>query len=232
MSHAERELLRMRETYTVTIRPRRVLVWSAALGGGLAVIVAMLWLAQAPLLEWVGDQLLHEDSMADADVIVVLSGGTPAREIEAADLYRAGYAPRVVLTTAPPRASVMALRNRGVHAPNLLEERLRYMAELGVSHEVISVMPEPVSSTRQESELVSDWVRQQGLDRVILVTSGYHTARARWVFERALDEHVSLRVRPDSLEPFDPQLWWRDRNMLRNGLFEWQKLIFYRLWYR
>ncbi len=222
----------MKETYTIIIRPRRVLAAGAALAGALAVVAAGLWLAQAPLLGLVGDQLLHEDPMADADVIVVLSGGTPAREIEAADLYRAGYAPRVVLTAGPPRASVTALRDRGVRVPNLLEERLRYMAELGVPREAISVMPEPVLSTMQESELVSVWVREHGHERVILVTSGYHTARARWVFQRALDDHVSLRVRPDSLEPFDPQLWWRDRNMLRNGLFEWQKLIFYRLWYR
>ena len=222
----------MREAYTITIRPRRLLSWVIGLCGGIGVAALGVWFAQAPLLGWVGEQLLHEDPIEAADVIVVLSGGTPAREIEAADLYRAGYAPRVVLTAGPPRASVKLLRGRGVQVPNFLDERLRYLRELGVPAAAISVMDQTVSSTMQESVLVSAWVRRHDLGRVILVTSGYHTARARWVFRRALDEQVTLSVRPDSAEPFDPDRWWQDRNMLRNGLFEWQKLIFYRLWYR
>lgn len=223
----------MRSVYTVAIRPRRVLAW--LVGGTLVAsgLLLTLFLARASVLGQVGEALLHEDQMATADVIVVLSGGTPAREIEAADLYRAGHAPRVVLTDGPLRTSVKVLRSRGVRAPPLLEERLRYLRELGVPREVITIMEEPVSSTLQESELVSDWVRQHGHRRVILVTSGYHTARARWVFQRAFTgAGVTLMVRPDSVEPFDPDTWWQDRNMLRNGLFEWQKLIFYRLWYR
>jgi len=223
----------MRTVYTVTIRPRRLLAGLAGLAVAVAGLAVVTFLVRAPLLGWIGGQLVHDDRMAPSDVIVVLSGGTPAREIEAADLYRGGYAPRVVLTAGRPRAGVVALRRRGVHVPDLLEERLRYLHALGVPRGAVTVMGEPVSSTMQESELIAAWVERHEYRRVILVTSGYHTARARWVFARALaDTGATLLVRGDTVEPFDPDLWWRDRNMLRNGLFEWQKLIFYRLWYR
>ena len=133
----------------------------------------------------------------------------------------------------PARESVAVLRSRGIRVPRLLDERLRYLAELGVPQDAITVMSDPVSSTFQEAELVSDWVQRHGHRSVILVTSGFHTARARWVFLRAFaNTGVTLRVRPDSLEPFRPDRWWTDRVMLRNGLFEWQKFVFYRVWYR
>ena len=223
----------MKVEYTITVRPRACLRLLAIVGVTGAGLVLLVYLAQAPILGWIGEQLFHEDPLVPSDVIVVLSGGTPAREIEAADLFGAGYAPRLVLTAQPQRASVTVLQSRGIRAPRLLDERLRYLAELGVPRDAITVMRDPVSSTFQEAELVSDWVQRRGHRSVILVTSGFHTARARWVFLRAFtDSGVTLRVRPDSLEPFEPDRWWRDRNMLRNGLFEWQKLVFYRVWYR
>jgi uncharacterized SAM-binding protein YcdF (DUF218 family) len=223
----------MRSAYTIVIRPRVWLWRLAAVGLGCVVLLLLASLSRASILGWIGGQLLHEDPMAPSDVIVVLSGGTPAREIEAADLFLAGYASRLVLTAQPERASIAILQSRGVRVPKFLDERLRYLEELGVPRAAMTVMGDRVSSTMRESELVADWVERHQHRSVILVTSGYHTARARWVFQRAFAEiGVTLRVRPDSLEPFDPNIWWRDRNMLRNGLFEWQKLIFYRLWYR
>lgn len=223
----------MRSEYTITVRPRACFRVLAVVGAAAAGLALLVYLAQAPILEWVGGQLLHEDPLEKSDVIVVLVGGTPAREIEAADLFEAGYAPRLVLTAEPPRKSVAVLRSRGIRVPSPLDERLRYLAELGVPRDAITVMRDPVSSTFQEAELISDWVQRRGHRSVILVTSGFHTARARWVFLRAFaDTGVTLRVRPDSLEPFQPDRWWTDRIMLRNGLFEWQKLVFYRVWYR
>ena len=223
----------MRAEYTITVSLRTCLRLLAIVGMAGAGLVLLVYLAHAPILGWIGEQLLHEDPLEPSDVIVALAGGTPAREIEAADLFAAGYAPRLVLTALPQRASVAVLQSRGVRVPRPLDERIRYLTELGVPRDAITVMRDPVSSTLQEAELVADWVRRHGHRSVILVTSGFHTARARWVFLRAFAETgVTLRVRPDSIEPFHPDRWWSNRDMLRNGFFEWQKLIFYRVWYR
>jgi uncharacterized SAM-binding protein YcdF (DUF218 family) len=65
-----------------------------------------------------------------------------------------------------------------------------------------------------------------------VVTSAFHSARSRYVFGNALaGTSVVLRVHPAAIDRFDPDDWWRHRPTLRDGIFEWQKLVLYRLWY-
>src|SRR5207245_31788 len=52
-----------------------------------------------------------------ADAIVILAGSVPDRTLEAADLYRAGLAPRVVVTRERLPRGQAALRARGVRLP-------------------------------------------------------------------------------------------------------------------
>src|SRR5947208_15280142 len=52
-----------------------------------------------------------------ADAIVVLAGSVPDRALEAADLYGAGRAPRVVVTRERLPRGQAALRARGVRLP-------------------------------------------------------------------------------------------------------------------
>jgi len=59
-------------------------------GGGLVLAVLIFF--------GVGRWLVVEDPLAKAKAIVLLSGGMPLRAIEAAKLYREGYAPEVWLT--------------------------------------------------------------------------------------------------------------------------------------
>src|ERR1700675_4526767 len=75
----------------VVSRPRsctwRVL---SAVGGGLVLAIVIFF--------GVGRWLVVEDPLVKARAIVVLSGAMPLRAIEAAKLYREGYAPEIWLT--------------------------------------------------------------------------------------------------------------------------------------
>jgi uncharacterized SAM-binding protein YcdF (DUF218 family) len=89
-----------------------------------------------------------------------------------------------------------------------------------------------VQSTIDEAFVVRDWVRGSSAGSLIVVTSPFHTRRARLAFDHALrGTRVALRVRSTSLGQFRPGNWWHNRDTLRDGLFEWQKLVFYRLSY-
>jgi len=59
---------------------------------------AALAAAHAPLLRFLGEWLIVEDQFARADAIVVVAGSAPINEEAAAALYRAGWAPRVILS--------------------------------------------------------------------------------------------------------------------------------------
>src|ERR1700682_3697500 len=67
----------------------------------------ILFLAALVFLK-VGRWLVVEDPLQKTDAIAVLSGRMPSRALEAARLYRAGYAPEVWLTYANEPASELA----------------------------------------------------------------------------------------------------------------------------
>jgi uncharacterized SAM-binding protein YcdF (DUF218 family) len=197
------------------------------------VIGAGAFLARASVLSMMGDHLVRADRLVNADAIVVLAGGTPQREIEAADLYVAGYAPRVVMTIERDAPAADVLRARGVPFETQIELKRRILRSLGVPDSALTFLERTrATSTRMETDLIKEWTSSKRARRIIIVTSPYHTARAGLVFSRALrSQKVEVMTRPASHEPFDVDNWWNDREQLRNGFFEWQKLLFYYLAY-
>lgn len=219
--------------YTITIRPRQLARLAGLLLAIGAVVVLGGYVARQPLLAWVGRQLVHVDPLAPSDAIVVLAGGTPTREIEAADVYRAGYAKEIAITVEPEPSSLEHLRRRGIAVRSRVEQRLQYLRDLGVPRAAITALDtREVVSTVEEAALVAQWARGRRLRSLIVVTSRFHSARSRYTFENALQgTPITLRVHPATIDDFRPDDWWRHRPTLREGIFEWQKLIVYRLWY-
>ena len=152
--------------------------------------------------------------------------------IEAADLYLADYAPLVVLTQPPEPSGLSVLKRRGVKVESSIQRRLRYFRELGVPASAVTVLSETVISTDQEASLVARWARNRDVRSLIIVTSRFHTGRSHFIFDRKFrDTGITIRTHPSRFKPFDPESWWRTQERLREGVFEFQKLIFYRLRY-
>ena len=211
--------------------PRRWTIVGLVLGI-VALGVLAIVLQRHAALTWIGSLLVVEDELRPADVIVPLSGGSLDREIEAADLFRGGYAPRVVLTHEPEIPAAAYLASRGIHLSRGEDRRLQVLAALGVPRERVSVITKPVTSTLDEAQLVNTWAAQSGVRRIIIVSSYQHTARAKYIFERyAATSQITIIVRPAKLSEFRPDSWWTTRAMLREGIFELEKLIAYRLRY-
>ena len=64
---------------------------------GATIVLVALYSFRTPLLQRIGWYLVDEDPLAAADAIAVPSGSFPDRILEAATLYRDGFAPRVLL---------------------------------------------------------------------------------------------------------------------------------------
>ena len=213
-------------------RARGCLVALTALLAAVTVLGFVVYQLRAPLLTRVGGLLYHEDPLASADAIVVLSGGGLDRTVEAADLFASGYAPIVVLTRMPEVPVVAELQARGLDVSTELELRLDYLEALGVPRDATTVLQRVVESTQAEAELVAEWAESRQIGRVIVVTAGYHTARARFVFDRVLrGRPTEVLIRSSSLSAFTPGTWWHTRSDRRNGLFELEKYVYYRVMY-
>lgn len=211
--------------------PRRWTIVGLVLA--VAVVSALVLVVQrAAVLTWIGSLLVVEDQLIQADVVLPLAGGDWDREIEAAELFRGGHARNVLLTLEPEAATRTYLMDRGIHLPTAEERRLEVLVALGVPRERITVIKQPVMSTLDEARFVGAWAAHAGVRTVIIVSSPFHTARAKYIFERyATTARTRFIVRPTTLSEFRPDTWWTSRAMLREGIFELEKLIAYRLRY-
>ena len=221
-----------RERRGVARRARGCLVVVATTLATVAVLGFVVYQLRAPLLTRIGGLLYHEDALAASDAIAVLSGDPLYRVVEAADLFLAGYAPVVVLTRTPEEPMIVELQARGLDVRTNLEDKLAYLGALGVPEDATTVLERLVDSTQTEAELIAEWAESREIERLIVVTSGFHTSRARLVFDRVFrGRSTEVLLRASTSPGFDPATWWHDRAARNNGLFELEKYAYYRFMY-
>jgi uncharacterized SAM-binding protein YcdF (DUF218 family) len=194
------------------MRPRPLRrVWRSQSGGILSSLISLvfivvfllaLYLARHPLMRFAAEEWIVEDSLQRSDAIIVLSDDNfyADRVTHAADLYRHGMAPLVV-------ASGRKLRPYAGIA-ELMEHDL---VERGVPKDKVLRVSHQAENTREEAVAL----RQQAVDRrwrsVIVVTSNYHTRRARYIFSRIFPSSTVVRVSGAKDGDFDPDTWWTTR---------------------
>jgi uncharacterized SAM-binding protein YcdF (DUF218 family) len=209
------------------VRPDRRRRW-IRLAAGVVVAAIVLYVLAPTVLRAVGGQLIHADPLQRADAIVVLAPLLD-RVMEAADLYRQGYGPIVILTRGTREPAEQELIER--HLIESGEERRRaVLVALGVPADAIVLLDPLVDSTADEARAFGEWARRHPIRRVIVVTSPLHTGRSRLTFLRAVENlPVDVIVRPTTRNAFRSDTWWRRRDTFRDGLIELQKLVYYRL---
>ena len=88
----------------------------------------LVGVAHVPILREVAAFLIIEDSLEPAAAIVALGGDPPFREMEAARLYHAGWAPRVVIVLGARREESKAFQDLGIEVTKRWEARKRSRA--------------------------------------------------------------------------------------------------------
>jgi uncharacterized SAM-binding protein YcdF (DUF218 family) len=148
-----------------------------------------------------------EDPLEKAQAIVVLSGRMPLRAMEAAKLYREGYAPRVWLThSTEPGAMLEAM---GISYAGEDSYDLRVLMHEGVPADAIRVLEPAIINTADELAAVSAALEAGKGTSVIIVTSKVHTRRVRILWNRLAAGRGRALVRAASDDPFEPRRWWR-----------------------
>jgi uncharacterized SAM-binding protein YcdF (DUF218 family) len=195
----------------------------AAAFAALALVLGGVWL----LFEG-GRFLQHEDRLEHADAIFVLAGTRLERPLEAVDLYKAGWAPRIVLSPGRPDPAERLARERGIVFPLESELQRDALIHLGVPASAIVADDGSVDNTASEANLLRAMVIANHWHRVIVVTSKYHTRRAGFAFRRGLaGTGATPIIRASKYDLFDPAQWWRNRADVRFGGREWVALILY-----
>ncbi|HZC66069.1 MAG TPA: YdcF family protein [Candidatus Dormibacteraeota bacterium] len=172
----------------------------------LVVLCGAVYLARGPLLRFAGESWIVDETFDHADAIIVLSDDNfyADRVTRAAELMRDGKAPIVV-------ASGRRLRPYA----GIAELMQHDLIERGVPKEKIVVFAHDGDSTRDEAEALTNLIAEKKWTTVMLVTSNYHTRRARYIFRKVFPSNVRLVVVSARDGDFDAQQWWQKRKSLR-----------------
>ena len=115
--------------------------------------------------------------------MLVLAGSSTFKERthQAAQLFKEGRAPKIILTNDNQESGWSAeLQTNPLYVQRAASE----LKLCGVPEENIEIVPETVSSTRDEAARVREYAASSGLHSILVVTSAYQVRRARWTFDQ------------------------------------------------
>jgi uncharacterized SAM-binding protein YcdF (DUF218 family) len=168
-------------------------------------LLGVLYLVRHPVLRLAGGFLIVDDEPRSSDVIVVLGDDYDSdAAARAAELFKAGWAPRIV-------ASGKYLRPYATEA----ELEQRDLTDRGVPATAIVRYPYRAAGTREEARGLAAFLASHGWKRVMVVTANYRTRRVRYVLERSLAEELEVRMVAARDPDYDPNNWWGHRASLK-----------------
>jgi uncharacterized SAM-binding protein YcdF (DUF218 family) len=188
---------------------------------GLALI--MLWVGgnrwvSASLVRSLETKIIPPVTIPAADMIVVLGGGTESygppraavelngagdRVLYAARLYREGIAPRLLLSGG----NITWLGSRPSTPAEEMKEVLVFM---GIPEDALWLQPNS-QNTYEDALFSARMLKEEGIKRIVLVTSAMHMPRSAALFEKQ-----GIEVIPAPADFAVPDYAWQD---LWNGDF-------------
>ena len=180
--------------------------------------MVLAWGAYAqrePLLISAGGFLVKVDELEPADLIVVLAGdGSGQRIMKAVDLVRQDLAPKI-LVNGP----------QGHYGHYESDLAIGFALKQGAPAEIFDAFPMDVHSTREEAQVVDAELRRRGINKAIVVTSNFHTRRARQIFKQQGGNTTEYIVTSAPSPYFEPDNWWQSREGKKIFLLETFKTL-------
>lgn len=172
----------------------------------LALLALGLFFARFALMRFAGEWLVVSDTLQPSNAIIVLSGDDVDgdRAARAAELYKAGWAPIVVAS--------------GTRIRTYLSEADLVMHDLesdGVPAKAILPLRQHALYTLQESRDLLQLCQTEHWTKVIVVTSNFHTRRARYIFRHVFPPSIQVRVTPSPDVSYHPRSWWKTRQGMK-----------------
>ncbi|MCC6442790.1 MAG: YdcF family protein [Armatimonadetes bacterium] len=181
----------------------------------LLILTAGALIFHRPLLTYAARSLIVTHPLEKADIIIALSGESSGeREAHAADIWKAGYAPRILVAGC-----------RIAWKTNEAECMKRHLLELGIPESAI-LMEKEGENTVQQATNIQKRIEPLGAESLILVTSPYHTRRALRLFRDVFGPEYRIISSPVQASRFRIEEWWTrsyDTRMVMSEFIKWVK---------
>jgi uncharacterized SAM-binding protein YcdF (DUF218 family) len=232
--------------------------------GASAAVIALAFVFRVPALQLSAQPLIASDNdrLRKADAILILGGGLDSRPFEAARLFHLGLAPTLLVSNEEPdTAAELGLeRSRCEITIDLLTRIEKVPHEnivlMGSDGSIRSSETTPLrtskansppgssacselgylTSTFDEAKAVRKWCEANKAHSIIIVTNPFHSRRARWIFNKVLEQpaddrerrlKVSVQVGTVDSKKYDPLDWWQSEEGMIAFNNEWVKTFYY-----
>jgi len=151
-----------------------------------------------------------------ADAIVILMGDTVDRTPHAAELYKRGYAKKIVFVESEA-SKLVELGLKPLDGKVTYDYLTKFLNVPAA--DIIFNDTSRVASTLDESKAILRELEKNKFKNIILVTSWYHSSRALWTFQKANSAKIRVRIFPSPI----PKKWYRREQEFLNVYNEYLK---------
>jgi uncharacterized SAM-binding protein YcdF (DUF218 family) len=165
---------------------------------------------------WLAEKLVVDDGLEPSDVVVALRGQEEqrVRTDEAVSILHRRYAKTLLV-------DVSSVPYFGHSERELISD---YLKKKMVDAKQMENCENSADSTAEEASAVRDCLLRNGAKSVIVVTSDYHTRRARYIFQRVLaGTGITVRVHPVVNKEYWEPHWWQQRRWAKTMFSECEK---------
>jgi len=193
----------------------------------IALSFILLFIFRGRILKNIGEFLVVQDSLNKADIIYLLTGEIDTRPLQAIKLYKNGFANWIII----PQHELSSTQNLGI-CPDPTSGAVKVLLMNGIPKSDIIILDfeSGVTSTKEEALALRHYINENTLNNIIIVTSAFHTYRAKYIFNKELsDTGVNIKYSPASHLKFDATNWWKYEEGLITCTNEYLKLLYYLL---
>jgi uncharacterized SAM-binding protein YcdF (DUF218 family) len=184
-----------------------------------------------PTLRKLGGLLVVDEIPSPSDAVVVLNTGIEfyPRLIEAAEIYRQGLVPKVVINGNRKTDTLRELEAKGfTRCCPWYADAVRILAMGSVPQEdIIWISAEDAYDTVSEAEAVGRELIRHQLAKIIITTSKSHTRRARFIWKKIYGKQLTISMVAAKSDPYDANNWWKDARQIRWVLAEYGAWFYY-----
>lgn len=183
----------------------------------LFIVVFIVYFSATFILEGIARFLIVQDELKPADVIVVLAGDDNGeRVIQGIELYKNGYAPKMIMSGGPIMWNLTSadwMKKQAVAA--------------GVPANAI-LLQRKSESTIEDVVFTLPLIKKNNFKSVILVTSPYHARRSKRTFLRgAAGSDIKVISYPAQNGKFKVKGWWGRHEDTQRVVWEYVSLVYY-----
>lgn len=184
------------------------------------------WFERDAVLRRAAELWIVSDQPAPADAVAVFGGGLEYRPFAAAEYYRRGLVPKVLLSNI----GTSPAERLGIFKSQV-EAETEILQKLGVPATAIEIFGSNLIDTFAEAKALHVWALHAGARRIMVPTDVFAARRLRWTLRHAFGNDAAIIVPTVERLDYHADNWWRTPQGVVGFQNEVLKYLYYRVKY-